>query len=376
MSTFKKCFPIAVLAFLFYLATLYWKSFVHLTASLLNAASPLLLGLVIAYVVNIIMIRYEAIYKKIFKDRFASSRRAICILLSYLTVVLLIVLIISIIAPQIVNAIQTFFKHGYTTLVPYLKRLSKNTELAKYTSSVESVLKNFRSSNTSKVQSTLTTMLTGASGAMKTITSVASSFASSLATLVFGLIFSLYLLGGKEKLQRQLKRVITTYLPKIADPLYHVAHVFDHAFSSFVVAKVTDGLILGILTTLGCLILQFPYATMIGVIIGVTALIPIIGAYIGAIISAFLILTVKPIQAIYFLIFYIILQQVDDNLIYPRIIGSSLGLPAIWSLGAVTVFGGTFGFIGMLIGVPVTSAIYTLLKEDMDRRNKKGEEMS
>lgn len=377
MSTFKKYFPIAVLAFLLYLATLYWKKFVHLTGSLLSAAAPLLLGLVIAYVVNIIMIRYEKLYKKIFKERFDGGRRVSCILLSYFTVVLFIILLFSIVTPQIVNAIQTFFKHGYSTFAPYLKKLAKNPQIAKYADSLESALKSIRSGSTSaKAQSTLTSLLTGAGGAMKTIRTIASSLVSGLTTLFFGLIFSLYLLGGKERLQRQLKRLITTYLPKASGPIYHVAYVFDHAFSSFVVCKVTDGLILGILTSMGCLILGFPYATMIGVIIGVTALIPVIGAYVGAVIGAFLILTVKPIKALYFLAFYIILQQVDDNIIYPRIIGSSLGLPAIWSLGAVTIFGGTFGFIGMLIGVPITSAIYTLLKEDLNRRNKKGEQMS
>ena len=127
------------------------------------------------------------------------------------------------------------------------------------------------------------------------------------------------------------------------------------------------------MTTIGCLIFHFPYAIMVGVIIGVTALVPIIGAYVGAAISAFLIFIANPIKALYFLIFYVILQQIDDNIIYPRIVGSSLGLPAIWILGAVTVFGGVFGFVGMLIGVPITSGLYTLLKEDVLRRRQKAE---
>ena len=152
-----------------------------------------------------------------------------------------------------------------------------------------------------------------------------------------------------------------------------VAH---HTFTSYITGQCTEAVILGSLCTVGMLIFRFPYAPMVGALVGATALLPIIGAYIGAFVGAFMILTVSPGQVIPFICFLVILQQLEGNLIYPRVVGSSIGLPAIWVLFAITVGGGIFGILGMVLGVPCMSVIYTVLREKVDgmpkRKNNSG----
>ncbi len=138
--------------------------------------------------------------------------------------------------------------------------------------------------------------------------------------------------------------------------------VANESFSSFIVGQCTEAVILGVLCTIGMIIFRFPYATMTGAVVGATALIPIVGAYIGAGIGAFMILTVDPMKALFFLIFLLILQQIEGNFIYPKVVGTSIGLPAIWVLAAVLVGGGLFGILGMLVGVPLAATVYKLLK--------------
>ncbi|MBQ8401314.1 MAG: AI-2E family transporter, partial [Clostridia bacterium] len=142
-------------------------------------------------------------------------------------------------------------------------------------------------------------------------------------------------------------------------------------FHKYIVGQCTEAVILGLLCTIGMLLFQFPYASMIGALIAFTALIPIAGAYIGAGVGAFMILTVSPIKAVFFLIFIVVLQQLEGNIIYPRVVGSSIGLPGIWVLSAVTIGGGIMGIAGMLLGVPLTAALYRMLQEDLHRREGK-----
>jgi predicted PurR-regulated permease PerM len=371
MKIKNKYVSFGLMAFILYMIYLYWRPFVKLIGTFVKAASPMIFGLVLAYIVNIIMIRYEALYKKLFLGKGEKVRRGICILLSFVSVIAFFAIMTAIIAPQIVNAIATLIKNGASSLTPYIKKLSKYPQAAEVLKNVQNYLKPSSGSISKQATQLLKQVFTGNSNLFKQVTSILSSIVSILATILFGFIFSIYLLGGKERLQDQLCRLIKAYIPKTYGGIMYVAHVFNHAFSNFIICKVTDGIILGVLTTLGALILRIPYAFMVGPIIGITALVPIIGAYIGALVSAFLIFTVKPASVIVFLIYYIILQQVDDNVIYPRIVGSSLGLPAIWTLASVTVFGSVFGLAGMILGVPVTSALYTMISENVHQREAK-----
>lgn len=371
MQKYQKYIPMAIVGFVFYLAILYWKSFVALVGSIIKASSAMIIGLLMAYVVNILMIQFEKLYQHIFKKKYQKAKRPLCIILSYLSVVLLFALLVSIIVPQIIDATELLLKNSFKALSPYLNNLSKYPQLKSFITPIETFLSDLSKGSLS---STSTDMLkhlfTGASGLLSNMTKVLSSIAGIVATLFFGFMFSLYLLGSKETLLAQLNRVLKTYLPKAYPTISYVAHVFNESIKNFVIGQVTEALIIGVLAALGCTILRFPYALMVGAIIGTTALIPVLGAYLGALVSAFLIFTISPVKAIQFLIFIVILQQFEDNLIYPRVVGTSLGLPGIWVLASITVFGGVFGFGGVIFGVPITSALYTLLRNDLHRRMK------
>ena len=207
---------------------------------------------------------------------------------------------------------------------------------------------------------------------INTMISALGSFAGSLIDFIVALVFSIYILTNKEKLKKQILRFIHVWLPNSAvNMIVHVSSVCGKTFHQFIIGQVTEAIILGSLCTIGMLILRLPYAPMIGSLVGVTALIPYVGAYIGAIVGVFMLLTVNPLKALIFLIFLLILQQVEGNAIYPKVVGAKINLPSMWVLAAITVGGNLAGPIGMLIGVPVASAAYVLLREATYKRELK-----
>ena len=155
--------------------------------------------------------------------------------------------------------------------------------------------------------------------------------------------------------------------PGIYEKILHVLDVVNESFHKYIVGQCTEAIILGVLCTIGMLIFGFPYATMVGALVAFTALIPVAGAYIGAGVGAFMIMTVDPLKAVLFLVYIVILQQLEGNIIYPRVVGSSIGLPGIWVLAAITVGGGVMGIFGMLLGVPLAAVAYKLLREDVNK---------
>ena len=182
-------------------------------------------------------------------------------------------------------------------------------------------------------------------------------------------MLALYILLGKEKLKAQCTAVCRAFLPeRFAKGLLYVARLSSDTFASFVTGQCIEACILGTLCWLGMTLFRFPYAPMIGALVGFCALIPIVGAVIGTVVGAFMIMMVDPVQAILFVIFLLTLQQIEGNLIYPRVVGTSLGLPGIWVLAAVTVGSSLLGFIGLVISVPLTAVVYTLLKYDLRQR--------
>ena len=206
-------------------------------------------------------------------------------------------------------------------------------------------------------------------GAMPQLFSVTNSVVRSIVNLGLGLVFSVYLLLYRETLARQTERLIKALAP---DGLYlafmHTGRVINHTFTRFVAGQLAEALILGALCFAGMMLLDFEYALLISVLIGLTSLVPIVGAFIGCVPAVFILLMTSPRQALGFLVFLIVLQQVEGNLIYPRVVGGSIGLPPLWILLAITVGGGMFGILGMLLAVPITSVIYQLAGEGIARR--------
>ena len=196
-----------------------------------------------------------------------------------------------------------------------------------------------------------------------------SGIVSMVVTGVLSLVFSIYMLSGRDTLMSQCRRVLRAYVPaRFADPLTDVVHLTADTFTRFVTGQLIEACILGGLCAAGMLFIQADYAPLIGVIIGASAIIPVAGAYIGAIVSALLLVMVSPIKALVFLVFLVVLQQIEGNVIYPKVVGTSIGLPGIWVLAAVTIGGGVGGLVGVLLSVPVASVLYALLRRDVHKR--------
>ena len=218
----------------------------------------------------------------------------------------------------------------------------------------------------SKITENIKTITSGFGSVMDVVVTTVSSVVSGVTTTFLALVFALYVLLSKNVLLSQIKKLSKHYIPEKAyDRLSYFVTVADDCFHKFIVAQCTESVILGVLCMIGMLILHLPYAAMIGAVICVTAFIPVVGGLIGGGIGAFLILMESPMKALIFLVFIVLLQQIEGDLIYPRVVGSSIGLPSIWVLAAITVGGGVFGILGMLLGVPVASTAYRLLKNDV-----------
>lgn len=371
----KSCVRLGLTCFLVFLGIYYWASIAQLGSVLVTAAGSLILGCVIAYIINILMSFYERYY--FIKSRnhlIQSSRRPVCMVLAMLTLVAVIVLIIRLILPELAACVKLLFKEVPLAMEELAAWLKKQEYLEEVFSE-EFVTTFFSIDWQEKLTQILNALMEGVGGAAQIAISAVSSTISIVMELVIGLIFAIYLLLGKERLARQFDRVFRRFLPDSwEDGVYHVISIIDGCFHRFIVGQCTEAVILGALCAVGMLILQLPYAVMIGTLIGFTALIPVAGAYIGGAVGAFMIFTVSPFKAVIFLIFLVVLQQMEGNLIYPKVVGTSIGLPGIWVLAAVTIGGAVMGIPGMLIGVPATAAAYQLLRQDVERYEKKSAE--
>lgn len=364
----KSCFRLGVTVFVTFLAIRYWGSLTGFLGTLLGAASSLILGCVIAYILNILMSFYEKHYfPKIQNEAIEKSRRIICLLGAMLTLVAVIALVIGLVLPELANCVRLLGAEIPLAIDEAVEWL-ENTGVLATIMTEESVAAITTIDWQKKVTELLSVLAAGVGGVAQVAVGAVTATISVLAQFIIGLIFAIYLLVGKETLGAQINRVMDHYMkPAWNKKIRYVVEVFDNSFHKFIVGQCIEAVVLGVLCILGMSILRLPYAMMIGTLIGFTALIPVAGAYIGAGVGAFMILTVSPIQALIFLLFVVILQQLEGNLIYPKVVGSSIGLPGIWVLAAVTIGGGIMGIPGMLLGVPTAAAVYQLIKNDMNK---------
>lgn len=363
-TEWKACLRIGVCAFLLYLCIHYWPEAASFLGALLGAALPLVAGCAIAFVVNILMSFYEKHYfVKSSADFVRHSRRPVCLAGAYLTLFAIIALVIGLVVPQLVSCVKLIVAElpvvldALTDYIETLDFIPKNVgEL------LEKIDWKSRFGEIAQL------LGTGMGGVMGTVIQTVSSVFSGVVSALVGLIFSIYLLLDRERLGRRVERVMRHYLKKrVYDRSVYVLKILNDCFHRYIVGQCTEAVILGTLCSIGMLILRLPYATMVGALVAFTALIPIVGAFIGAGVGAFMILTVSPVKALIFIVFIIVLQQIEGNLIYPRVVGSSIGLPAIWVLAAVTVGGGVLGIAGMLLAVPITAALWRILRDDLNR---------
>ncbi len=368
----KTCLKIGVTAFVLFLCIHYWDAFMKLLGLGIRAAFPLIIGVVIAYVVNILMVCYERGYVRVFqKERMQKPKRAVCMVLAYLTIFLIIALVIIMIVPELIACITMIVEKLPDALSRGYEWLDSQFEVSKYLDDGAQMLKDGTIDWQSGVKNVLGAVLNGVGGAMGSIVSFIYSLFSSVVNILLALIFSIYILASKEKLLSNFKRVMEAYCKtKTENRIIYIVKTLNESFHNFIVGQCLEAVIIGVLCMLGMFILRIPYASMIGCLIGFTALIPVAGAYIGAVVGAFMIFTVSPIKALIFLIFLVILQQLEGNLIYPKVVGTSLSLPGIWVLAAVIIGGGLLGVGGMLLGVPIAAACYKILRKDVLKREK------
>lgn len=360
-----------LLATLLILVIRYFDVLLGGAGNLWSIAWPLILGCVIAYVLNIVMRRLEKLYFPDTKSALVKkSRRPVCIVLSLVLIAAVFFLILQLVVPELAKAFMMIGQSIPILFEQAVDWLAKNADAFPQTADQ---LKDLQIDWNSLGDSVWNYLKAGVGGFLNSTVTIVGSAVGAVINFVISLIFALYILSSKERLKDQAKRAIRAYVkPEWIARGKRVLKTADETFSSFIVGQVTEAVILGSLCTVGMLIFRFPYAPMIGAFIGATALIPIVGAYLGAAVGAFMILTQDPLKAMLFIVFIIVLQQLEGNLIYPKVVGSSIGLPGMWVLAAVTIGGGLMGIPGMLLGVPVAATAYKLLAYDVNGRNKAG----
>jgi len=375
MKIDKKTFQ--MLASLLILALLFWwfisnaASVFGFLAGVVRILSPFIIGLCIAFVVNIVLNVLEKLWNRVsFKGRLAgvwkNLKRPVCIVLSFIVVIGLIAAVFFIVVPEFTRTIM-----GFVDKIPqYSKKIEqwwgKLMELA----SVFALELPELRLEPQKIIDTLTGFIGGFGKTfINTTIGLTSSVVSALVTFFVALVFSIYTLAQKEVFSVACRKVLyAAFSERRVESILSVTALINRTFTSFVTGQLTEAVIIGSLCFVGMLVFNIPFASVISVLIGFTALIPVFGAFIGTIIGALLILLDTPIKALWFVVFILVLQQLENNLIYPKVVGKSVGLPAVFTLIAVTVGGGAFGFVGILISVPVCSVIYTLASHWVENR--------
>lgn len=365
---YKKTLKLIIIAIITYWILNHYQIVLSLLSKLLSVMMPFIIGCMIAFVLNVLMIRIEKLLSKVIVGpKLKTFKRVLSILGSIVLVVGVVAIIITLIIPELASAIkviglslpevvdnlQSWIDH-HDTYLPQLEKLINQIDIESMGNELSKFAK------------------TGFSGMLDSTIDALTVVVSGIVNFVLGFVFAIYILMSKESLKKQAKRLINAYLPsKVANNIFEVARLSRTTFSNFIIGQTVEAFILGALCTIGMVILGLPYAPMVGSLVGITAFIPIIGAFIGGAIGAFMIFTVDYMQAFIFIIFLIVLQQLEGDLIYPRVVGSTIGLPSIWVLFAVTVGGSLWGITGVLLGVPVVSVIYSLIKIQVRNKEKR-----
>jgi len=362
MNDFRKWLTLIVIAIIGYWSINNLSTVGSFFKNILDVVFPFVLGGGLAFILNIPMTFFE---RKMLKPKKKKTRnkkvvRVFSIIFAIIVILLVLTLISTLILPELINIVNLLINN-----IPYyVQELTKLAEehgenLPDINTIVQNInIQEVKNQIIDKIPSILTSSI-----------SILSSIISGVKTFFIAIIFAIYILIDKERLQEQTKKIIYAYFSKAkADRIVNIGRVTNSTFKNFFTVQCLEATILGTLCMLGMVILRIPYAVPIGVLIGVTALVPVLGAFVGIIIGAILILSVSPIKAITFVIFVLILQQIEGNLIYPRVVGNSVGLPGMWVLVAVSVGGSIGGVIGMLIGVPIASIIYALLRKDVNKK--------
>ena len=333
-------------------------------AYLINIFMPFIIGIFIAFILNVLLNFVEnKLFKKLNNKNYktwSKLKRPVSVIITFIIIITIMVFILGLLIPQLQNTVILFTKNFDTykeQTIEILNNFGINSEsINNYSTSIN----NLKNEITSYINNNRNEI-------MQITIGVASSFLGSITSIIIGIVFAIYILLKKEDLSRQFKKILKAYLPeKYERRIEEIANLSNITFGNFISGQCLEALIIGLLCFIGMLILQIPYASTISVLVGFTALIPIFGAFIGTFIGAFLIFMVEPFKALIFIIFIIILQQLEGNIIYPKVVGKSVGLPSIWVMVAVTIGASIYGVLGMILSVPLCSILYSIIKTDVN----------
>lgn len=335
----------------------------------LNALSPFIIGGCIAFVMNLLMRPLETLWMRLWKKHEAAgkmSARPVCLVISSLIVFGAVIAVLFIVIPEVARttgSIIDMLPQYFDNLKKWWKSLSET--LAGYSIVLPEI-----DFGQSELAGKLAGIISqGGQAILDKTVNITKGLFTAVFNLTIGFVFSIYILAGKEKLARQMRKLVAAILPEDrAKRFFEEVKRVNVTFSNFVAGQLIEAVIIGVLCFVGMLIFKMPYASVVSVLVAVTALIPVFGAFIGTAVGAFLILVVSPVKAIWFVIFIIVLQQIEGNVIYPHVAGRAVGLPGIWVLVAVTLGGSLFGIAGMLVSVPVSSLCYFALCEFVNKR--------
>jgi len=349
--------------------------------------SPIFTGICIAFIVNVPMRALERLWDKLFRRKLLISgtkkgmrfrdqlsmalRRPVCMILSLLLIMGLLFAVVFLLIPQLGSAFRDFadMLPGYLSDLEALW-VQLQTFLGGYGFVLPDFAIDITKLNADSIFNTVKNFFSQwGTHILDTTVSITTTVFSGVFNVVLALVFSIYMLAQKEMLCHQIKRILQAcFSEKRVARMTAFADLVNKTFTNFITGQLTEAVIIGVLCGIGMAILRMPYAFVVSVIVGFTALIPVFGAYVGTAVGAVLILLAEPIKAVWFVIFIIVLQQVEGNLIYPRVVGKSVGLPGLLVLAAVTVGSSVGGILGMLLAVPVCSVVFTVCAQAVDAR--------
>jgi len=376
-DTIRRGVSIGVILLLVYWALTNIQSVDHILNWSISVISPFLVGGVIAFIINVPMRKIEKLFLKLFnnKGKPLSGKkfyliRGLAILTTMLLIIFIISLVMVVVMPQLANTIAELIRvlPGQVTAVQKIV-MEKVQSIPQVSSFIGNININW---NTiiSKIMTFMSdgTMGNFISGGFGAVTSIISGFT----VFIIGFVFSIYILIQKEKLGKQITKVFyALFNERTVQHILNGVKMVDSAFSNFISGQCVEACILGLMFVISMSILGLPYALLIGVTIAVTAIIPIVGAFIGLFVGILLIALVSPLKAVAFVVLFFVLQQIEENLIYPHVVGNSVGLPGLWTLVAVTLGGNLFGVLGMLIFIPIFSIAYALFKNYINNKYDK-----
>lgn len=354
---------------------LYWgvehlEAILGVIGKILGIVFPFLLGGAIAFVLNVPMKNIERLIEPAFQGKKLLLRMA-SIFLSFLMALGIIAFVVMMVIPELVDTLAQLNAGipGFLDNVnAWLLDMTKNYP------EIKDFLMSFEVNWADITQKALVMLQNAAGNVVSSTWGITTSVIGGITSAAVGLIFSIYILAEKEKLGMQFRKIIYAYLPEPAVMhILKVGRLANRTFSGFISGQCTEAVVFGLLCYTAMVIFRFPYAACVSVLIGFMTLLPVVGAFLGTALGALLIMVSSPIKALWFIIMIAVLQQIDGNLIYPRIVGNSVGLPSLWVLAAVTVGGSLMGVLGMLIFVPMVSVLYALFRENVYKNLQKKE---